>query len=407
MKIKISVKLNRLTVILIILFLCGRCLTAQENHADNNWYLEGRFLSGEIKKHDEIIQKILDKGTARLFDLRLGCLKTDSSVFAVAYNYPSFGIGLTVADFSSVRMNVFPYGENSYTSSRLGNIYALYGFFDQTLIRMNFLRLSCNSHIGIAYNTDIYNLEENRKKYFSNLPVMIYAGFEAGLYCSLSSRLECGINAKASHYSNGRLGIINKGINILGADIALRYSFLPKPAKFPRINLPAFKRYWYFHISAGGGLLTCYEDLKITPNLEHYPMYQKYSVTADALYRFSRIYGGGIGIDFFYVPSTASFKEYDRIVYGEKASKFTYCPFSTGVSLNQELYYQDLALTVSFGCYLYRKLGERSEDENMFYQRAGLRYYLPKVYELFFGVAIKAHYFSKAEYLEFSTGKRF
>jgi hypothetical protein len=391
---------------LMTTLLTSKQLLAQGIFTDKNWYLEGRFFSGEIKKPDVLVQEILDKGDTRMFDLRVGHLEADSSAFAAAYHHPSFGIGFTAVDLSRARMYVFPYGKNSYTSERLGNIYALYGFLDQPLLRLNPFRLSCNFDIGVAYNTDIYNREENMKKIFSSTPLMIYVGFELGLQARIFSQWECSIHAGARHFSNGRMGIMNKGINIIGADISLRYSFSPEPDKFPPVSAPPFQRHFYYHVLVGGGVQTYLEDLAIYHNADHYRLYPKYIVTADALYRFSRIYAAGAGIDLFFVPSTASFKAWDEITYGEEATGLTYQPFSAGISINQELFYKNFSITASFGHYLYRELGRR-KDESRIYERAGFRYYLPEVHDLFFGAAIKAHDFSKAEYFEVTCGKRF
>ncbi len=125
------------------------------------------------------------------------------------------------------------------------------------------------------------------------------------------------------------------------------------------------------------------------------------------MYRWSLRYACGLGVDLFYVPSTQSFKLIDEHRLGnEVASKIKYNPFSTGIAFNQELYYKNLAITASLGYYLYRKLGERT-DEATFYQRFGFRYYIPQIHDLFLGISIKAHKFSKAEYFELSVGKRF
>ena len=79
----------------------------------------------------------------------------------------------------------------------------------------------------------------------------------------------------------------------------------------------------------------------------------------------------------------------------------------------QEVYWNNFAVHVAIGAYHYRHKGVNSEaakelgdrERGWHYEKAGFRYYFPKLGNTFLGFAIKSHSI-KAEYLEFSAGVR-
>jgi hypothetical protein len=388
--------------ILALLFFCFWQLHAQASHGKGQWSMEGNVFLGRILKPDDFVKNILRNTPVRLYDLKVGYTETGNSILASDYNHPGLGFGISVADFSDVSL---------WKAPHLGNIYTLYGFFDRTLVRYKRLSINYMLSSGLTYNPDIYDQETNTQKVFSSIPVMLYIGFGAGLKYRLADRWEIGLSADAKHYSNGRMGIMNKGLNIAGGSFSLQYAFSPYREYPPRIDM-AFKKHVYYHFMAGGGMQTYLEDWMSywksgRVNLERFEekQYAKFFASPDVMYRFSRKYGCGIGLDLFYIPSTASFREWDQLRNEEVAAGSKYSSWSLGVAFNQEIYFHNLAITASLGCYLYRELGMR-DDEGPIYQRFGIRYYVPKTNDLFFGFAIKAHQFKKAEYFELSLGKK-
>ncbi|GHT04271.1 hypothetical protein FACS189440_20360 [Bacteroidia bacterium] len=377
---------------------------AQPSPEKGKWSIEGDVFFGNILKPDDLVREILRRGLVHTYDLKVGYTDLQPSTYTSGYNYPRLGLGVSMLDCSDVKM---------WKEPSLGDIYALYLFFDRTLYRSKRFQFGYTLSSGPAYNTDTYDQEKAPTKIFSSSPVMIYIGYGMSLKYRLSDRLAIGANAEVKHYSNGRTGIMNKGINMAGGSLSMQYSFSPAESEYPPFVASPFKRYFYYHLMAGGGVQTYLEDLEVywrtgpsESGLFKEKLYSKYFVSADAMYRFSSFYGCGMGVDLFYIPHTTSFRKMDEIFLGEDAAGLKYNSWSIGTAFNQELYYNQFSLTASLGYYLYRELGAR-KDESPLYQRFGLRYYLPKVNNLFAGFAIKAHEFSKAEYFEFSVGKKF
>jgi hypothetical protein len=126
-------------------------------------------------------------------------------------------------------------------------------------------------------------------------------------------------------------------------------------------------------------------------------------------------YATGIGLDVFYSSNMKQLEISDRILYGDESVDNSpgYAPISLGVAVVQEVYWHNLAVHVAVGAYPYRKKGVNGpeakaagdRERGWHYEKAGLRYYFPKLGDTFVGFAIKSHSI-KAEYLEFSVGIR-
>lgn len=108
-------------------------------------------------------------------------------------------------------------------------------------------------------------------------------------------------------------------------------------------------------------------------------------------------------------------KAADKVLYGEDevAASPGYVPLSVGLAVVPEVYWKNLAVHVAIGAYPYRHKGVNSQvakdagdrERGRHYEKAGIRYYFPKLGDTFVGFAIKSHSI-KAEYLEFSVGIR-
>ena len=179
-------------------------------------------------------------------------------------------------------------------------------------------------------------------------------------------------------------------------------------------------------ITLGGGIHTCMAEWnayvesesdpakkeEIAKGLKKHP---KLSLSFDALYRYSMRYATGVGIDLFYSSNMKELEASDRVFYGDEAvdSSPGYSPLSIGIAVVQEVYWNNFAVHVAIGAYPYRHKGVNGEEakaagdreRGWHYEKAGFRYYFPKLGNTFLGFAIKSHSI-KAEYLEFSAGVR-
>ena len=176
----------------------------------------------------------------------------------------------------------------------------------------------------------------------------------------------------------------------------------------------------------GGGVHTCMAEWNAYVESESDPekkkaaqealkKHPKLSLSFDALYRYSMRYATGVGVDVFYSSNMEELEKSDRLFYGDEAVDNSpgYSPISVGLAVVQEIYWRNLAAHVAVGVYPYRQKGVNGpeakaagdRERGWHYEKAGLRYYMPKLGNTFLGFAIKSHSI-RAEYLEFSVGVR-
>jgi hypothetical protein len=200
------------------------------------------------------------------------------------------------------------------------------------------------------------------------------------------------------------------------------------------VENPEFKKGMQYMITAGFGVHTCqaeWNKFAYSDHLSDEPAsrvptkeeaaslkaHPKFSLSFDAVYRYSLRYATGIGLDMFYSSNMKELEAADRILYGDAAVDACpgYSPISLGIAVVQEVYFRNFAVHVAIGAYPYRNKGVNDttlndkfddRERGWHYEKAGFRYYFPKLGDTFLGFAIKSHSI-KAEYLEFSAGVRF
>ena len=367
--------------------------------------VDAQFFGGKIIPHSPTVRNALDRSGAAIYGIGIGyqTLPSDSSVYASAYNYPLLGLRFSISDFKRIRLS-----ENS----RLGNIYSIYGHIERTLARNTRWLFFYTLDAGLSYATDPHDWISNPGNPFVGSRRMGYVGGGFGVNYKVSSKVVFGLSAGLHHYSNGRLGMPNSGINMFGTTFNVRYYFDTCPDAFPKITGSGFKKEWQYHISAGMGYQTSLQEWEIDLNgaqedrRTHYSLRPKFSLSADAMYRYTRKFAAGLGFDMFYTPHTNLLRAWDIMMFPKaRFDTLKYSRIALGLSVNHEIYYRNVSLNASFGYYLFRQVG--IHDKEHFYQRAGFRYYMPMLRNMFIGVAIKAHRFSQAEYLEMSIGIKF
>lgn len=342
----------------------------------------------------------------------------DSSVYAQKFGYPIISFGFSLARTSNFKF---------HDQTKFPDLYSLYGSFERSLMRRKWYSFGYLLDFGVTYNPGRYDPVNNPGNNWLSSPVMAYFGAGAFAKLHLGKRWEIGVDAMFRHYSNGRLALPNEALNALGVGLFARYRIDDYDYKEysgkPRLR-GDYKRGMQYIIALGGGVHTCMAEWNAKVETENDPTkksqvklkaHPKFSISVDALYRYSLRYASGIGLDVFYSSNMKELEASDRIVYGDEEVNNCpgYYPISIGVAFVQEVYWHNFAVHVAIGAYPYRhkgvngeaakKLGDR--ERGWHYEKAGFRYYFPKLGNTFLGFAIKSHSV-KAEYLEFSAGVR-
>ena len=340
--------------------------------------------------------------------------------FAEAFGFPLIDIGVSIA-----RAGNFKFSDQTH----FPNLYSVYGSFERSLLRTKPFSAGYLLNFGATYNPGRYDPVNNPGNNWLSSPFMAYFG--AGVFgkVHIGKRWEVGANVMFRHFSNGRLALPNEALNGIGVGVFARY----------RMSDYDYKRYktkYYFErtydrgmqymIVVGAGVHTCMAEWNAYVEREPDPVkkaeaasklkaHPKFSLSFDALYRYSMRYATGIGVDLFYSSNMKELEASDRVFYGNEAVDNCpgYNPLSVGIAVVQEVYWGNFAVHVAVGAYPYRHKGvngpEAKEagdrERGWHYEKAGFRYYFPKLGNTFVGFAIKSHSI-KAEYLEFSIGIR-
>ena len=340
--------------------------------------------------------------------------------YAEAFGFPMINIG-----FSLSRTSNFKFSD----TTKFPDLYTLYGSFERSILKKRLVSAGYLLDFGITYNPGRYDPVNNPGNNWLSSPIMAYFGAGVFAKMQIGKRWEAGVNVMFRHFSNGRLDLPNEALNGVGAGLFVRYrmSDYEYEKYTQKYN---FERNWdkgmQYMIVLGGGVHTCMAEWNAYVESEPDPVkkaeaaaqlkaHPKFSLSFDAIYRYSMRYATGIGLDLFYSTNMDALEKSDRVFYGDEAVDNCpgYFPLSVGIAVVQEVYWGNFAVHVAVGAYPYRHKGVKGElakeagdrERGWHYEKAGFRYYFPKLGDMFVGFAIKSHSI-KAEYLEFSIGVR-
>ena len=355
--------------------------------------------------------------------------------FAQAFGYPTINVG-----FSLATMGDFKMADNT----RFPNLYSVFGSFERSLLRTRAFSMGYQFDFGATYNPGRYDPVNRPSDNWLSSPFMAYFGAGAFAKFHVGKHWEIGADFMFRHYSNGRLALPNEALNALGGGIFARYRLQEydwrKYKTYSKVENPQYDRGMQYMITFGTGFHTCQGEWRayvendiegLDPGLSpqekkaavsKLKAHPKFSLSFDALYRYSLRYATGIGLDLFYSTNMKDLAAADKVLYSPEAIKASpgYFPLSVGVAVVQEVYWRNFAIHVAIGAYPYRhkgvnsssvatesdkKLMEDDRERGWHYEKAGIRYYFPKLGDTYLGFAIKSHSI-KAEYLEFSVGIR-
>lgn len=349
--------------------------------------------------------------------------------YAEAFGFPMINIGISIASMGDFQMA---------DNTKFPNLYSIFGSFERSLLRTKAFSMGYQFDFGATYNPGRYDPVNQPSNNWLSSPFMAYFGAGAFAKFHIGKRWEVGADFMFRHYSNGRLALPNEALNALGGGIFARYRLSDydyrKYKTYSKIEDPEYDKGMQYMITFGTGFHTCQSEWRAyveNPNLTLSPEQQKeaaselkahpkFSLSFDAMYRYSLRYATGIGVDLFYSSNMDALKAADKVLYSPEAINNCpgYAPLSIGLAVVQEVYWRNLAIHVAIGAYPYRHKGvnsssvvtdgdkammEEDRERGWHYEKAGLRYYFPKLGNTFVGFAIKSHSI-KAEYLEFSVG---
>jgi len=297
--------------------------------------------SSSLSKNDRLSN--LMKHKAHAFDFKIGVQTSGKKSWQQYWGYPTYGIGFYTAFFGA--------------ADTLGKPSALYLFYGGPIKRWKKLGVFYELSLGIAYDFVKYNPVTNPKNEIIGSNINAYLSPRIYLQSQINKRLDASIGLALTHFSNGNTRTPNRGVNIYGPNIALKYNINPvnifsrknaslyKPPirpEFVKKERPSVKKMNFLHLFvAGGGKTT-------SRQLYDGPTYFVGTIAADYTRQYSHIARWGAGIDLFYDSSLREEFVSTQNVLIENLTQF-------GVHLSNELLISRVHFITQFGYYLYNR----------------------------------------------------
>ena len=375
------------------------------------WSIEAKGGWGYMIPCDEYAQELIRTHHSSVYSLQMShrALATDSCQYDQLFGFPSLSVGLLFADYHRIKLQK----ENTPYISGTGYMMGAYASFSRDLLRTDRFSFNYTFENGLGWCSKPYDGFTNEDNELIGSPLSIYFGF--GLYARyrITPQWELVLGGELKHFSNGAVDRPNKGINTTGVSLGAKYYLQPtEPTKKMVFKVP-FDSYFFMDLSAGWDvnssmgewLINSYHTSPDSPNYhtKDYRIYSGVTAHATAMYRYSRRYASGIGLDYTYYPYTDALQEEDeKLGYQNQ----TYNKHSVALVARHEVYYRRLTMYMGLAYYLLRERGGvASEFEKPYYENLGIKYALTRNGNIYIGYHVKAHLL-RAEHMELNLGFR-
>lgn len=357
-----------LSFITALLFL-NQTTYAQEDK--NTFTTTVKYHYGVIIPHHESITYLREE-TVSAIELNFGLIPSSKQKWSQLFNQPEIGLAIYHGNLGNDRV--------------FGNVSALFPYINFHILRNNRLNIIHHFGFGLAVVEKKFDPTKNYTNLAigSNLNAFISLSFNAEL--SLTSQWQIISGLGINHISNGSFAKPNKGLNLLTANLGVKYAFKERPKNRYLNKICHFKDLNNeFSIAYNQGLKQIKESEQQT--------YYMSSITANYAWGINAKQRWGFGIDLFYDRSS------NRGVWDYHPKTDFDDRFRQGIFISHDLFIENLAIVTQIGIYTYYK----TEPEKIVYSRLGLKYNIGQ--HFFANVNLKAH-LGKADYIEWGFGYR-
>lgn len=335
----------------------------------NNYFIQTRASYGFILKHKPSIGYLLHHVPS--VQIRVGKKANGSKLWEQLYRYPEYGFGYYYADLGDPQI--------------LGKVNALYFFLNSPFYRSQVTSLNYEFAAGISYLNKCFDYRNNYLNNAIGSHFNAYFNFNINLQIKILKRFEVSPVIGFTHYSNGSFKKPNLGLNIIDANLGLKYFFNSSSPNYINTPIPTFKRKNEINITYSAGIKETYPATG--------PKYFISTITANILRQLNLKRKVGFGIDIFYDESL--YKEFVETKNTEIQGVIR-----QGAFLSHEFVLAKFAVIINLGVYCYSK----TTPESSIYTRVGIKYHLTE--NIFANINLKAHA-AKADFIEWGVGYRF
>ena len=331
------------------------------NAQQNNLFFDITGGSGRLYPHHPEMKPFA--GPVSFFNARLGLKTRGQKEWQRVYNYPEIGIGLS---------------HNYLTTKSLGNPTASYSFINLPLLPDSKLKLNLGMLLGFAWGFNPYN-EQDKINIAISSKCTAYASINLNTSIKIGQNFDILLSAGGYHYSNGNMKKPNKGINMLGAETGLRYSF---PKSDTELNTEPVDP-----IVKSSSVLV-FTSWSVKDEATYFRHYSAGTFSMGYYHTISHKSRLSTGIDLFYDEGNLYFTQKENLLKNKLA---------VGLFGGHELTFNQLSIVTQIGIYLRNP----SPNDPFYYERLGVRYIIAKRFAP--SVTIKAHEF-KVDFIEWGLG---
>lgn len=371
----------------------------------------GKLIPGDISGKELIKSKKL---TFYDINFQYRALPTDTNIYDKVFGFPGIEGGILLGDYSNIKLSENPDGP----FSSIGIIAGAYGSFNRDIFNNGKWRLGYSLKNGIGICSKPYSPNDNYENLIIGSRWSLFFGTDVYTGIMVSPEWEITLSMGFKHFSNSALDRPNKGANSI--DLMAGIRFYPYNGKENNATIKNyrlyyheknFKRKFFVDLNVGWNLKTIMQEWMVNyykldsddPRFRssHYKIYSALALSASGMYRYSRKFASGIGIDYSYTPYINAIKKADT---ERGATGYKYNKHSIGISLKHNVYYKNLAMNLSIGYYLKRDMGALGVLlDKPYYETVGLKYYIPFLKHIYLGYNVKAHLLS-ADSMQFNLG---
>lgn len=348
--------------IIIILFISGFALntySADSLKFINDLNLSLRINHGFICPHHSAIRFLLNERITG-FEMCVSTQTYGKTVYDKLFHYPRLGVGYLYTSLGNDRI--------------FGKAHALFCLMDfEILGQQKKVSLNYEIDFGIGYLTRQFDPENNLLNIAISKPLNFFGGLNFRSYYHINSRQEINAGIKLFHFSNGKTGTPNLGLNSLVFSIGYNYRIRPYlNNRLETGNEEKIKKN-LFDITLAAGTKA---DDQVTNKY-----YFTSSFVIDYKYRLNLKYALGAGMDLFFDEALGPNKTADL---GEPYSNSDL--YQVGIHGAVYSRFSRLTLMLQVGDYLYATYCKYAS----FYSRIGFRYNIYRHFSI--NLSLKSHY---------------
>lgn len=348
---------KRHTFFLIFIFLIHFNSKAQHN----NYFFDLTGGTGRLVPHHPEIRPLA--GSVSFFNLRFGLKTLGQKEWQRVFNYPEIGVGLS---------------HNYLTSKSLGNPTAFYSFINLPLSPSTKFKIDLGINIGLAWGFNPSS-PQNQINLAIGSKCDAYVSLNLNTKFQIGQNLDLLLSVGGYHYSNGNMNKPNKGLNLLGAEAGVRYSFSKSATELNTDPIAPIEN---------SSSIIVFGTLGTKKEATYSPRYSAGSLSAGYYQTISHKSRLSAGIDLFYDEGT--------IYYTQKENTLKNV-LATGIFGGHELTFANLSIVTQIGIYVRNP----NPNDPFYYERLGARYTIAK--RIMPSISLKAHEF-KVDFIEWGLG---